>query len=492
MYLTAKNMKLLVIALDGGDLDIINGMDMPCLQKLLRERATLPISEDLWSRGWSEIATGLHGRETGAFYEKPKLDGTAAFTQSYRKDDYYKAPGCIPLWDRLAEMGQTIGCINIPTTLPAPKVSGFFISGAGSGFSPASRVPREACYPEAIYDLLLEENFIWEQRYRVSGIQTVDYFIDRCISAVAKRTKVFSNLNSKEAIDFGFLVHKESVTITNLFMLEIQSILQKNGSISNALQRRIAEFYRVLDDNVYTSINQIQPEHIMIVSDHAARPYSHSLNLNSFLKDIGLLFVKEIHSRDSLRSRFGKVKKSIRKKKYFNSRDTSGSNNPFNEPWSSIGDIDYKKSKAFANRYIPGVYLNDERFLDLVNAGDKRPLINEIVDSFNSTPQAQEMGMKALPYRERYSGAFAGAYLPDIWIHLPDTVYPEAKGEFFQPNPYWKRFNSLEFVPKDVMTGMKGRNAICSVETDFIDQINIRSEQDMTVAYQLILNHFRQ
>lgn len=484
-------MKLLVIGLDGGDRDIINSMDMPCLQKLLQERVSVPIKEDLWSRGWSEIATGLHGRETGAFYEKPKLDGTTDFAQSYKIDDYYKVPHCVPLWDKLSDLGKTVGFLNLPTTLPAPKVSGFFISGAGSGYSPASRVPEVACYPKEIYDLLLEENFIWEQRFRVSGIQNLDYFIDRCTQAVIKRTNVFLRLSKEKSIDFGFLMQKEAVTINNLFMLEIQSILDNNGKLKNSIQRRIAEFYRVLDDLVYVVINQLQPEHIMIVSDHCARPYHHSLNLNAFLKNNDFLKTSSSESKKStsIRGKLSNLKKVVKSK--LASSNNISNENPFTESWPSIGKINYKQSVAFSNRYVPGIYLNDHRFLSVVEEADKKNLINRIIDLFNASAEAKKFNMSAIPYRESYQDSLAESYLPDIWINLPDTVFPEGKGNFLQQNPYWKHFNSLEFVEKDIMTGMKGRNALCSVEGAFVNKDTLQQENDLTIAYHLICNHFQ-
>ena len=488
-------MKLLVIGLDGGDRDIINCMDMPCLQKLLQERVSIPIKEDLWSRGWSEIASGLHGRETGAFYEKPKLDGSTGFTQSYKIDDYYKVPNCTPLWDRLAEMGQKVGFLNLPTTLPAPKVPGFFISGAGSGYSPASRVPEVACYPKEIYDLLLEENFIWEQRFRVSGIKNLDYFIDRCTQAVIKRAKVFVHLSKEYSIDCGFLVHKEFTLIAILFMYEIQSILDQQGQTKNAVQRRIAEFYRILDDFVYVALNQLQPEHVMIVSDHAAKPYHHSLNLNAFLKDADILKLHASNTKSkqksTLRGQLSQVKQAIKSRLSQTTSTQRDNRNPFTESWQPLGKIDTEQSLAFSNRYIPGIYLNDDRFHSSVKELNKKDLVNSIIDAFNASSQAKEFNLSAEPYREVYKNSNAEAYFPDIWINLPDTMYPEAKGNFVQKNPYWKRFNSLEFVEKDIMTGLKGRNALCSVEEAFVNDDSLKQENDLTEAYHLICNHFQ-
>lgn len=62
-------MKMLVIGIDGGDKRIIDAMDMPFLQSLLSERVCLKVEEDLWSRGWAEILSGVHGRGASHFRE---------------------------------------------------------------------------------------------------------------------------------------------------------------------------------------------------------------------------------------------------------------------------------------------------------------------------------------------------------------------------------------------------------------------------------------
>jgi predicted AlkP superfamily phosphohydrolase/phosphomutase len=263
-------------------------MDMPCLQHLLSELAPLDIREDLWSRGWSEITTGMHGTKTGAFYDKPVLDGGPGFTQKYSVNDYEKVPGCKPIWSALAKKGQKMGFLNLPTSIPAPDVPGFFISGPGAGFSPASRIPTQACSPKTLYKELFEENMIWEQRYQVSGIQSIDFFIERCCKAVQDRARLYAKLCISKAVDTGLIVQKEMVMITNLFMFEIEPMLNSGGQPSTPLQRRIAEFFRILDDSIRYVVNLLDPQSIIVVSDHSVRSYKHSLNLTQFLISLNL------------------------------------------------------------------------------------------------------------------------------------------------------------------------------------------------------------
>jgi len=471
-------------------MDIINAMDMPCLQSMIRERAQVPINLDLWSRGWSEVLTGLHGRETGAFYEKPKLDGTTGFTQKYNSDDYYRVPNCIPLWDQLAKKNLKLGFMNVPTTIPAPKVPGFFVSGAGSGFSPSTRVPDIACYPQDIAYYLLKRNFIWEQRYFVSGIRDTDFFIERCIQAVIERTQAFISLSKHYKIDVGFIMHREFVILTNLFMHKIHQ-LKDYPKIHSPIQKRIMSFFRILDDFIKVAVTELSPEHVMILSDHSARPYRFSLNLNDFLLQQGRLYFirKKINKKQKIKNKLNRIRNKL-VRRVIKPRDLIAQQfvNPFNETWPDIGPIDYGKTYAFANSYVPGIYLNDGRFRSVVSVQEKPLMIKSIAEQFNQTPEAKKYGLFASPYRDRFKTAAAEKLLPDIWIDLPDTIFPEQKGLFVQPNPYWKPFDSLYFVPRDVMTGLKGRNALCIVEHEFVDNFE---PGDLTKAYNLILKHFK-
>ena len=475
-------MKLLVLALDGGDADIIRTMDMPFTQQLLKERTMISIEEDLWSRGWGEIASGKHALDNGAFYEKPKLNGTCDFSQSYKLSDYHKVPNSKLLWEKINEMGYSVGFVNLPTTVPAPEVNGFFISGAGSGFSPASRVPEVACYPQDIAYELLKRNYSWEQRFRISGITHLDFFIDKCIDAVRQRAEVFIELSKRHQVDMGFVMHKEFTIVANLFMYVILPLLKKEGIAGSAAERRVSSFYRVLDDMLRVTVIELAPEHVMVVSDHAAAPYLYSVNLNDFLLQTEFATGKGITSRISRKQAFLRLLQRKINPSFFDAG---------RDGWPNV-DIDRSQSKAFANRYVPGIYLNDERFMSkVVEPEKKQRIIAQLVDAFNSRAEAKEHRMHARPYRQEHRGRFAEAWLPDVWIDLPEYIFPEQKGALIQKNPFWRSYDDLQYAHQDVLSGMKGRNALCSVETNVVGGLNLDETYDLTVAHDLIIKHFQ-
>lgn len=477
-------MELLILGIDGGDSRIINQMDMPFTQKLIADRITVKINEDLWSRGWSEIASGLHGVDTGAFYAKPKLDGTYNFTQSYNYSDYKKNPECSLFWERLNAQGKRVGIVNMPTTIPAPQVDGFFIAGAGSGFSPSSRIPESACYPREMARDLLPLDCIWEQRFRVSGVSNFDVFIERCTTAIKQRTQLFISLNKKYNVDAGFIMHREFSTLTNLFTYLMRPLLNGKKATSRPLVR-ISNFYRVLDDFINVLVTETSPQHVMIVSDHSVSPYTHSMNLNEFLAKHGHLKVRatglKARVRDSAREIWHQTKWKFNPQSFHGAKPLVWRN----------PTIDYKTSLAFSSNYVPGVYLNDERFGGPVNERQRSQLIDQIIDSFNGDPTSKAFKLSARRYREIYQNRLAGKMLPDIWVDLPETIFPEQRGKFIQRNPFFRSYEDLRLAHRDMITGIKGRNALCCVEQNFLGEIDPNTSNDLTVAYQLILNHFR-
>jgi len=474
-------MKLLVLGPDGGDPDVIRGMDMPCLQGILASNELLPVKEDLWSRGWAKIMSGRSGEDLGAFYEQPALDGTRAFTQSFGTASYDKCRGCDPLWQKLNGMGVRVGMLNIPTTFPAPEVDGFIVSGAGGGYSPASRLPDLACYPQEIRQELLDRRFQWEVRFVVSGIRTVDCFFDRCLEAIDTRTRIFVDLCKKYRVDMGFIVQKEVVILENLFMQWIDRMLKMPDVELIPIQRRLREFFRVLDDCFKYTINELSPDHVMVVSDHSARVYEKSMNLNAFLQDAGHLQ----HTPHLPLTQIRRFKRNLKREWIRRFRG-----NPFAQDWPFLGHVDFDNSRAFSHFYVPGIYLNDDRFLGPVKGHERADLIDRIIDDLGKDRTAGEHGIKGFRYRERYRDSPHESLLPDIGVEHPETFFPEARGEFVQDNPYGGPFTELGNAPRDIMSGKKGSNALLSVEKRFSEGLVSGGSCDLSSAYQAIVNHF--
>lgn len=475
-------MKTLVIGLDGGDEQIIRNMEMPFLNDLLDTGTQYDVTEDLWSRGWASILNGLHGRETGAFYCKPSLDGEYGFTQSFGTPGHESSP-TKPLWEIAMKNGYTVGIMNPPTTVPAPEVDGFFVSGAGGGYSPAGGIPEAACHPNSILETLEGYDCRWETRFTVSGIRNQDRFINEINETIENRTKAYLDLCEEYSPEFGFFVQKENVVIQNLFMSEIESII--GDQPQSRLQQQIYDFYTRLDQTIAQVVDRQDPDNLIIVSDHGQSSYRHTLNLNAFLKDI------DVQSRPS--STVELPKKIARKtgKYILPASIKSKIKEQLPEVVNEITkpDVNWEESLAFSFRYIPGFYINDqERFGGPVNQNDIGEIIEMLINKFNQSSLANRHDLHAREYKLNYENAGCAELLPDVWIDHPDTVFFEAHGPASRPNERYGEIKDISSIDQDMYTGIKGENPILCLDTQVDVNFDDTSE-DLTLAYEIIRTH---
>jgi len=476
-----------MIGIDGGTRNIIETVSMPFLYQQLENGINLNLEEDLWSRGWAEILSGQHGRETGAFYYKPKLDGTHDITSHFGTENYH-AEGIKPLWQKLTAKGYKVGFMNVPTTMPAPKVDGFFISGAGAGFNPVDGLPKSACHPSYTYDFLKNNGYPWQVRFMASGIKDIDEFVDAITVAIEKRATAFINFCQKYYPDFAFLVQSENTPIQNIAMVEIEELVNNDGNPQTYFQNRILEFYSALDANIEHIVETIQPDHLIIVSDHGASPRKTSLNINSFLQNTGYqspLPKDMVFLQKNLKRKLAKVLPKVFKKKVRQLMPNIADD--LAQP-----DIDWQHTVAFGGRYIPGIYINDlDRFGGpVVDAKQKELITIELIDLFNKSREAKEIGLHAGLYRNQFQISRYNNLLPEIWINSPDTVFFEGAGPFIEHNKDYNRIEYLTHVTRDLFTGFKGRWPLACIDKKLISYIEPSDNDDLTQIHQIIERFF--
>jgi len=475
-------MKLLVIGVDGGDKKIINAMAMPYLQEALRQGINLELEEDLWSRGWAEILNGRHGRDTGGFYYKPALDGSHDMSAHFGTENH-EVDGLEPLWRKLASAGYKVAFMNVPTTMPAPKVDGFFVSGAGGGFNPKDGLPNVACYPDETLKFLRELAYPWQIRFMSSGIKDIDKFMNAAEMTVDKRTNAFLEFCKKYNPDFAFLVHTENTPIQNLAMVEIEEMIKNHGVPKNSFQKRIGKFCTNLDTSIRGVVDKIRPEYVMIVSDHGASPRLTSVNMNRFLQDIDLQTKKRASVR-TVRSLAKQLAYLLPKRlRRILTRSAHEVAKELNRP-----NIDWSKTVAFGARYVPGVYVNDRsRFGGPVSGDDEiARLSQEVIDAFNKTEVALKYDLHARRYRSQYPTCGHNALLPDVWVDSPDSVFFEGDGPFAQPNSDYHTIESLNDVTRALFTGIKGRKPLACVDKGLKNCIDPSDPPDLTQIYRII------
>ncbi|MDD3654575.1 MAG: alkaline phosphatase family protein [Desulfotomaculaceae bacterium] len=479
-------MKILTIGLDGGDKRIIRAMSMPYLHKLLDQNVCLDLEEDLWSRGWVKILSGVPGYESGAFYAKPKLDGTHDTTNKFSTSDYNNNSDINPLWARLSERGHTVGFMNVPSMMPAPEVKGFAVSGGGAGAatSGSTIIPVEACHPKDIREILEKNGYILDLRTVSSGIKDIDQFFNQLLMMTQLRTAAFLNLQGRFSIQYGFVAYMAFNRTQNLAMSEIEPLIQNNCNPANPFQERLVQFYAQMDEQIGKLITELSPQNIMLVSDHGQSPRLYSVNVNNWLRQTGL----QVPLAQSM-SLMKQTAKTIARFMPQGIKNRISKTAPgLKEKVGGGINADWSQTKAFGVRYVPGIYINDQkRFNGPVQIDEyKQSLVHEIIDKFNNDQAAKEHGFFARAYRQKYSHARYEALLPDIWIDHPDTYFFEQHGEFIESNKDYGPIKSLEQVDRDMFTGIKGRHPLLCVSPGLTELAGEDDQRDLTLAYKLI------
>lgn len=431
-------MELLILGIDAGDERIISAMDMPKLKGLLKGCGSYEVCEDLSSRGWAEMLSGKNGRETGAFYAKPKLDGTRDCTLNFDTHDYERNAAITPLWKLLNDSGKTVGFMNIPTTKYAPQVEGFFVSGAGGGLAGVDGIPKEFCFPIEIAEYLNEQQYIIDTRLLSSRIKDMDEWLDRLKATMKKRTDCYIGLQNRYQTDIGFIAYIATQRMQYLAMSEIEDIIANHGQAQNKLQEKIKDLFRYFDDLIGQLVDAVSPQNVMVVSDHGQSKYLYDINVNYFLKDIGY--------------------------------------------WNGNG-----ADKAFGMFYVSGIFINDERFEGVVSKEKETRLIEEIIEKFNERPDAVRYSMKARRYRACYKDCAFEKLLPDIWIDAPETMFfLPWTDKFVSSNRAYGPVYGLRSVTNEMNTGIKARKGLMYAPFDF-ENIS----KNLTGVYEIIREYLK-
>jgi predicted AlkP superfamily phosphohydrolase/phosphomutase len=126
--------KLLIVGLDGATWDIVkpwaDSGELPLFNRLMAEGSWGPlrsVTPNLTPPGWTTAFTGVNPGKHGIF-DFFALDPGADTPRVVSSVDR-KAPA---LWEILGAAGCKVGVFNVPSTYPADKVPGFFITGMGT------------------------------------------------------------------------------------------------------------------------------------------------------------------------------------------------------------------------------------------------------------------------------------------------------------------------------------------------------------------------
>lgn len=483
-------MKLMILGIDGGDWELIRKLEMPFLKRLIKESSGRELNEDLISRGWAEILTGQHAADTKALYMRPKLDGTFTFTTSFGVKDILSNKDVTPLWKTAENMGKSVGFMNVPTTGPAPEVKGFLVAGGGGGVDKVGGVPTTLIHPQEIMPVLNEEEYEVDLRLTSSGITSFEELVKILNRMVQKRAKSFCRLVSQYDPDLGFPCFRVSTTLQYLAMSELQAIFAAkdmpelassgNGEYSfSRVQELLWQHFKILDDAIREVFERAHPENYILTSDHGCVPYLHHANADAILLETG--FQNPVPGlKGTAASTFKSLVKSLVPGKWLGQ---------IMKTTPKVGKMiparfDALTTRAFSNYYMQGVYINDERFQSAVSKSQIDSLVDELCGVINEHPVSQKHEMHAYPYRRKYSDRKFEAFLPDIHIQKPDSMFFTNQGEYVSRNLRYGPLDEDISRATDMHSGQKGRRPLYYFNSE-LESLDPKDLTDLTAVYEL-------
>lgn len=462
-------MKQLIIGIDGGTKAIFEKMDMPFFQKLLADNPSPRLEIDLLSRGWAEQLTGKYARDTKGFYRFPLLDGTRKTVLKYSLEKMLSHDDVTPIWEIPQSRGIRVGVMNIPTTFPAPKVDGFFVSGAGGGINKVDGVPEKMCYPSAIAKRLEEAGYVIDLRPGTAGITDVGELFQRLTEMLENRCEAFLSLCSQHDPKFAFLAFRVATVVQYLAMSELEAVwgcnFRNENEIDPVWAGNIAKLYRKIDECFERIFSHTNPEQWIFSSDHSIVPYYYRCNGNAFLEQSGFQ-----NSSINFTGTAKSLAKTLLRKSKFGVRRT----------------IDFETTKAFCDWYVSAVFVNDEkRFGGPVKESELNDVVDQICEKFNSHTVSKKHEMKAMPYRRNHLNARYEQFLPDIKVDCHESIFFVKEGPFMSENPDYERLPDLTSVKGSMHSGQKGRHPLFVCDQKTRELIDDKDPLDLTLIYKL-------
>ncbi len=193
------------------------------------------------------------------------------------------------LWDHFSKADRDVITIGVPQTFPVRAVKGIQISGF---LAPNTKLPYT--HPAGLRDEIQEA--------------VGDYIIDATDYRTPDKTPLLETIRTMTSRRFDLACHLVMTKPWDLFfMVEIGTDRLHHGfwhfydpghpsyaGPDNPFVDAIPEYYRLLDSKIGELLEALGPEtHVMVVSDHGARPMIGGVCINEWLVREGYLVLEE-------------------------------------------------------------------------------------------------------------------------------------------------------------------------------------------------------
>jgi predicted AlkP superfamily phosphohydrolase/phosphomutase len=276
-------MKLIVIGLDGASYRLIEQLCsegiMPTFSKLLNEGLFYPLKSTTpphTAPGWVSSLTGVNPGTHGIyqFWDTQSPSYVGRFMGS-------NDVGVPFVWEILNENRYSTGLINIPMTHPPKEVTGYILTW------PLSNTLRY-CYPTGLI-----KEIATNQGHYASDLVTMFNgdinYINEALEITKKRFQTIKYLIQNKPVDFFMNVFTEIDRVSHFYWHYMA-----NGDSNLGLRDAIRNIY-VETDQILGEILELLEEEttLMIYSDHGFEKGTMDFYVQTYLKKVGLLHIKQ-------------------------------------------------------------------------------------------------------------------------------------------------------------------------------------------------------
>lgn len=451
--------KICVIGLDGATFDLIEPWIqegfLPNLRKLIttgtsgKLRSTIP---PITPCAWTSFITGKKPGNTGifGFFHKSEDDYRVKIIDSSTRN----APA---IWEILNVFGKRTGIINVPTTFPTTRIDGFCVA---CGLTTPDTNSKGFTFPENLFEKhgLSKKDYLLRPEKKLLFKNKIDKLFRRILEMEKSREHIALRLLQDEPWDFAMVHFLATDRVEHTFWKYFDSaspIYEKNSKFKNA----ILEVHKRADDSLGKILECLPKDTVVIVmSDHGHGRNEYNININDWLRELGLLSFRDASFGDYVgfmleklyRSKLRGSQYSDRYRKLIEKLGNSFSHLPFLDKlfpplierfpqlkqkftphYMSL--IDWERTKAYSIGGCGEIYINvkGREPRGIVPQKDYKKMVNYIKEELLKL--TNERSQKIIDYVYTKDEIYQGKY----YEQAPDLVpFTEQKICYFNPNPF--------------------------------------------------------
>lgn len=364
----SKEGKLVIVGWDGATWDLLTPWleagELPNLANLMESgsygsvRSTpLPLSP----AAWSTIVTGQNPGKHGVF------DWFERKPNSYDVEYVHTGHiGAKTIWQYVNQAGKRIGIFSLPMIYPAAPIDGFMISGMAAPSASA----KGFSYP----DSLLSELELNLGPFMLTEMEVFQYgreaeYVNSLLAWLDYQNKVVRYLIKQHSCDIYLFVYMQPDHAQHKLWRYINhNFPDYDPDHDVRFQDSLLRVYRALDESLGELARSFDEEtKFIVLSDHGAGPCHGIMYINQWLRDEGLLVIKQDFTT-RLKSWIAKWDIILRLYQLISKFGlgwvanlvTKPARNRILSAFLSFDDVDWSNTKAYSRGAFGQIFINLE------------------------------------------------------------------------------------------------------------------------------------